>query len=173
MPCWTRAASTPDGSDPVRCGQATAEDCAIIHRARELDGHRERGQWRADCPICHAERALEWDAPGASVRWRIFCPCERDTVRKALAELLPGCLPVRGKDKVPLRHDDLATLALDMSLPAMTLRLRLLQMAGMGTQAALGKLGVRRENRSRVIAGRTGHASPGCKPAGRNRHPRG
>jgi uncharacterized protein YjiS (DUF1127 family) len=39
------------------------------------------------------------------------------------------------------------------------MRLAMLELAGMSTREALDKLGVRRENRSRVIAGRTGGAS--------------
>ena len=63
-----------------------------------------------------------------------------------------------GSRREPIRHDDLIALALS-GVPAMTMRLEMLRMAGMGTAEALGKLGVRRENRSRVIAGKTGTAS--------------
>jgi hypothetical protein len=67
-----------------------------------------------------------------------------------------------GSRREPVRHDDLITLALS-DMPPMTLRLELLRLAGLGTAEALDKLGVRRENRSRVIAGKTGHASPGMQ----------
>ena len=58
----------------------------------------------------------------------------------------------------PVRHDDLITLALS-DLPPMTLRLELLRLAGLGTAEALDKLGVRPDNRARVIGARTGGAS--------------
>lgn len=60
-----------------------------------------------------------------------------------------------GKYREPIRHDDLVALAL-CSLPPMSLRLAMLEMAGYSTPDALDLLGVRRENRSRVIAGRSG-----------------
>ena len=53
----------------------------------------------------------------------------------------------------------LIALVLEEDMPPMTLRLRLLQLTGMSTPEALDKLGVRRENRSRVISGQTGGAS--------------
>ena len=56
--------------------------------------------------------------------------------------------------------DDLAAVVLSGMAP-MSMRLALLEMAGMTTPMALDKLGVRREHRSRVIAGRT---NPGAKP---------
>lgn len=67
-----------------------------------------------------------------------------------------------GRRREPVDHDELAALVL-ADLPPMTKFLRILQMAGLGTAEALDKLGVRRENRSRVIAGKTGHSSPGMQ----------
>ena len=49
--------------------------------------------------------------------------------------------------------DELIAVAL-AEMPPTSLRLALLEMAGLGTYEALDKLGVRREHRSRVIAGR-------------------
>jgi hypothetical protein len=49
--------------------------------------------------------------------------------------------------------DDVIELALS-GMNGLSLKLALLEMAGMSTPEALGKLGVRRENRARVIAGR-------------------
>ena len=145
-------------------GEPSAEDCAVACWCKALAGlnsHREpNGQWRCDCPVpdCKSERCLEWDAPGKHVRWRTFCqPHDKEAVRPYLAALIGPCMP-GGSRREPIRHDDLIALALS-GMPAMTMRLEMLRMAGMGTAEALGKLGVRRENRSRVIAGKTGSAS--------------
>lgn len=142
-------------------GLPDAEDCAADHWSPALDGCRERsGQWRADCPVpgCEASRSLEYDAPGKHVRWRSFCGShDKDAVRSHLAKRVGACMP-GGSRKEPVRHDDLISLAMT-DLPPMTLRLRLLQLAGIDTPEALDMLGVRRENRSRVIAGKTGAAS--------------
>ena len=67
---------------------------------------------------------------------------------------MPGGRAVR----LPIEHDDLIGLALS-DMPPMTMRLAMLRLAGLGTPEALDRLGVRRENRSRVIAGLTGGAS--------------
>ena len=134
----------------------TAEDCAITHWCPALGGHPEPSGWRADCPVCHAERALEWDVPGRSIRWRSWCPVhDKAAMRPVLIARLPNCLPGRGGGRVPVDHDDLIALMLS-PMPPMSMRLAVLEMAGLSTQAALDKLGVRREHRSRVIAGRTG-----------------
>lgn len=143
----------------MTCPAALGGDyCAIEHWCKRIPhAHREGAGWRADCLICAAERAIEWDAPGKSVRWRLWCACPKDAVRKALAAILPaGCLPGRSTRRDPIDHDVLTALALDISLPPMTLRLRLLEMTGMSTTSALDKLGVRPDHRRRVIDGRTG-----------------
>ena len=144
-------------------GEPTAEDCAIrcwSEALVKLNAHREpNGQWRADCPVpgCTVERALQYDAPGKHVRWKSWCGFhDMDAMRPHLAALVSPCMP--GKYREPIRHDDLVALAL-CSLPPMSLRLAMLEMAGYSTPEALDLLGVRRENRSRVIAGRNGAAS--------------
>ena len=141
-------------------GEPTAEDCAIAHWCVKLGGRRERnGQWRADCPVpgCGARRALEFDAPGKHVRWKSWCgEHDKEAMRPYLAKIIGPCLS-SGSRREPIRHDDAIALAL-ADLPPMTLRLRLLQLAGVGTQEALDKLGVRPDHRARVISGRTGGA---------------
>src|SRR6266536_306701 len=97
--------------------------------------------------------------PGTSVRWKTFCGYhDKEALRPVLAERLKGCLPRRRSDRTPIDHDDLIALALS-GAPPMTMKLAMLQMGGMRTAEAFDKLGVRRENRARVIAGRTGGAS--------------
>jgi hypothetical protein len=127
----------------VRCGLPTAEDCASLHWGRELHGQRQRGgQWRADCPVCHAERALEWDVPGRSVRWKSWCAeHDRDFLRPVLAEMLPGCLPRRGGQRAPVDHDDLIRLA-QRDLPAAALRIGMLRLAGFTAAKARAELGL-------------------------------
>ena len=142
---------------------ADADECAIAHWSPALialNGHRERsGQWRADCPVpgCGASRSLEYDAPGKHVRWRSFCgDHDKEAVRPYLQKLVGLCMP-GGRRRESIRHDDLIELALS-DAPPMTMRLEMLRLAGIGTAEALDRLGVRREHRSRVIAGLTGGA---------------
>ena len=131
-----------------------AEDCAIQHWCPALDARRERSGWRAPCPACGADRALEFDAPGRSIRWNSFCGGhDRDAVRPVLRGLLGACLPGKSARLAPIEPNALVELAL-ADVPPMSLRLALLEMAGISTPDALAKLGVRREHRSRVIAGR-------------------
>ena len=138
-------------------GLPDAEDCAIVHWCEPLGAQRERnGQWRASCPVpgCTARRALEFDAPGKHVRWRSFCgEHDKEAVRPYLAELVGPCMPGKLAGRSPIEHDELIALALTQ-MPPTSLRLAMLEMAGLGTREALDKLGVRREHRSRVIAGR-------------------
>jgi hypothetical protein len=138
-------------------GLPDACDCAADHWSPVLGGRRERnGQWRAPCPVegCGSWRALEYDAPGKHVRWKSFCgKHDKDAVKPYLATLIGPCMPSRRAGRHPIGHDELIAVAL-ADMPPTSLRLVLLEMAGLGTSEALDKLGVRRENRARVIAGR-------------------
>lgn len=155
----------------MACGLGgDAEDCAISHWSPALDGRRERsGQWRATCPVpgCGSLRSLEYDAPGKHVRWKSFCgEHDKEAVRPHLAKLVGSCMP-GGARREPVKHGDLITLALTDISP-MTKNLRMLQMAGISTDEALRMLGVRREHRARVVAGKTGAPKRAQKP-----HPNG
>lgn len=131
-----------------------AEDCAIQHWCPATDARREGAGWRAPCPACGTKRALEFDVPGKSIRWNSFCgEHDKDALRPVLRDLLGGCLPGKGGQAAPIDHDALIQLAL-AEMPPTSLRLAMLEMAGMSTPDALDKLGIRRENRSRVILGR-------------------
>ncbi len=138
-----------------------AEDCAADHWSPALDGRRERnGQWRATCPVpgCGALRALEYDAPGKHVRWRSFCGThDKDAVKPHLAKVLGPCMP--GGSRRPRMDNDEVIAAILADLPPMTIKLEVLRLAGLGTVEALDRLGVRPDNRARVIQGRTGGAS--------------
>lgn len=130
-----------------------AEDCAIDHWCRALGGRREGANWRAPCPLCQSPRALEYDAPGKHVRWRSFCGRhDKDAMRPALASLIGACMP-GGSSRPVIRQGTLTDLALS-GMPPQSLKLALLEMDGMTTAEALAALGIRRENRSRVITGR-------------------
>jgi len=141
------------------CGldaDATAEECAIAHwcpALLSLNSHREpSGQWRADCPVpgCGASRSLEYDAPGKHVRWRSFCGHhDKEAVRPYLAKLIGPCMP-GGRRREAIRHDEVIELAL-ADLPPQSLRLGLLEMAGMTTGEALAALGVGPTHKRRVI----------------------
>jgi hypothetical protein len=142
------------------CG-LLAEDCAAVHWCERLGGHRERAGWRAACPYpgCGAKRALEWGVPGRTIRWRSWChKHDKEALRPVLRARLGDCMSQRRVDRMPVSHDDLIAVALS-DMPPMSMRLALLELAGLSTTEALDKLGVRRENRSRVITGRTGGAS--------------
>jgi hypothetical protein len=147
----------------VACGLGLpdAEDCAADHWSLALDGRRERnGQWRAPCPFpgCATLRSLEYDAPGKHVRWKSFCgDHDKDAIRPYLARLIGSCMP-GGSRREPISHDEMIELMLS-DVPPMTMKLLGLRMAGLGTAEALDKLGVRPDNRARVIGGRTGGAS--------------
>jgi hypothetical protein len=141
----------------VACGRGepTAEDCAIrcwSDALVKLGAHREaNGQWRANCPVpdCGAERSLEYDAPGKHVRWRSFCGRhDREAVRPHLAGLIGPCMP-RNRP-APAIGAELIALAL-ADLPPQSLRLALMEMAGMPTGEALAKLGVGPTHKRRVI----------------------
>lgn len=141
-------------------GEPTAEGCAIAHWCEALlkfGAHRERnGQWRADCPVpgCGSPRSLEFDAPGKHVRWKSFCGNhDREAVRAHLITLIGPCMPGRRAARRSIGDDELVALAMT-EMPPTSLRLAMLEMAGLGTREALDMLGVRREHRSRVIAGR-------------------
>lgn len=139
----------------MACGLGLdAEDCAADHWSRALNGRREpSGQWRADCPVpgCRTgRRAIEYDAPGKHVRWKSWCgEHDKDAVRPYLGRLIGACMPGGGQ-RAPVRHDELIALAL-ADLPPQSLRLGLLELAGMGTSEALAKLGVGPTHKRRVI----------------------
>jgi hypothetical protein len=85
------------------------------------------------------------------VRWRSFCgEHDKDAVRPHLAALIGPCMP-GGRRREVIRHDDLITLALT-DMPPQSLRLGLLELAGLTTAQALDKLGVSRTNRYRVVS---------------------
>lgn len=160
-----------------------ARDCAILHWCPALNARAEANVWRADCPMCGAVRAIEFDVRGRGIRWNSFCSRHpKEALRPTMRDLLGGCLP--GSGKTPISHDELAALALAEISPA-AMRLAMLELAGFSTADALAKLGIRRENRARVIKDRASvsmqkrrslqpaipmrPARPfGCKTAGRS-----
>lgn len=141
-----------------------AKDCAILHWCPKLGGRAEANGWRAPCLLCGAPRAIEYEVHGKGLRWNSFCAeHDRDTLRPYMRDLLGGCLP--GKSAGHVAAPDLAALALS-GLPPMAMKVRLLEMSGMGTDAALDKLGVDRTSRYRIRQ----QLSQFCdKPAGNSR----
>jgi hypothetical protein len=108
-------------------------------------------------------RALSYDA-AAGVRWRVFCACDRDTVRKALAGLLGEHATGRGgrRPVQPREVDALAASGLDST----ALRAALLIRSGVGTGEALARLGIGRTNCYRVLREIAPHL-PGGRPSSR------
>ena len=132
-------------------GLPDAEDCAADHWSPALSGRRERnGQWRAQCPVpgCGALRSLEYDAPGKHVRWRSFCGThDKDAIRPYLVKLVGACMPGGGKRRI---NPELVSIA-TADLPPQSLRLGLLEMAGLTTDEALAALDIGPTHKRRVI----------------------
>ena len=130
-----------------------AEDCATDHWCRATGARREPNkQWRADCPVpgCGAARALEFDVPGNSVRWKSFCgDHDKEAVRPHLAKLLGSCMPGGKARREPVMPAELEALALS-GLPPLALKTQMLILAGLTTTEALDRLGVDRTTRYRV-----------------------
>jgi hypothetical protein len=149
----------------VRCGCLSAENCAADIWCPVLGGQREPVGWRAPCPVCSRPRALEYDA-AAGVRWRVFCPCDRDIVRKALAGRLGDHLGGHGRRPVPPAEVDKLVTS---GLGPVSLRAALLITSGMGTREALDRLGVTRTNRPRVLREIAPHLPGGAFPPPRRK----
>lgn len=138
------------------CGLARDPELDLLEHWSTLPGAlTERAGLRADCPVCGFHRGLSAQVKTKRVEWNLWCQprCDRDAVRAKLAAALPGCISVRYSPRHAVDRDDLIRLA-DSRMPPQSLRLALLEYAGMSTQAALDRLGVQRANRARVIAGR-------------------
>lgn len=100
---------------------------------------------------------------GRSIRWNSFCAeHDRDALRPVLRELLKDCMPGRAPRRSPADPGTLTQLALS-GLPPVAIRVALLNLAGMGLDEAMDKLGVNRPNRYRV---RRQLYQYGYKPAG-------
>ncbi len=123
----------------MRCGALDAESCATGHCCPAFGGHREPG-WRADCPLCQAERALFWKVQNGRVRFRSFCADhDEDMVLPALAERLPECVSVRSRRGRP-DAAELEALALDKTITPNALRMAILRELGWGTRRIAGEL---------------------------------
>ncbi len=150
----------------MRCGE-DAEGCAHQHalrklgpsrvtRTRRIGGHDVAYQWAVRCVVCHLDGKMTLTAQG---QWLLAychaCKASQPALKTALALLLPDCYSGRSSrgQRVKIEPATLTELALS-GMPPMSMKLAMLEMAGWGTPEALDKLGVRRENRSRVINGR-------------------
>lgn len=86
------------------------------------------------------------------VRWRLYCGCEEDDVRRALAELLPGCVEARYRGRHRAESRDLIELAEDRSLHELALRVALFELAGISLKNACDRLDVSRAQRYRIVS---------------------
>lgn len=150
----------------MRCGE-DGTDCAVKHVVPLLDGHCTKSrrigsrsipyEWSCRCPACGRDDKLTLTAKGRNLlRHCQRCKVPQDELTAALGTLLPGCFRPAGKPAPKgswTSAEDVISLAL-AGMPPMSLRLALLELAGLRTPDALDRLGVRRENRSRVINGR-------------------
>ena len=142
-------------------GLPDPEDCAADHWCGKLRAERSPGakEWRGPCPVpkCPTtdDRLLVFGVWGKGVRVvNSFCPHhDKDAVRAIVRGLVGDCAPGKPDGPAPVDRDALIELALS-EMPPTSLRLAMLELAGMSTPDALDKLGIRRENRSRVISGR-------------------
>lgn len=130
-----------------------AKDCAVLHWCGELGARAEADGWRAPCPApgCPTTdtRLLKFSIRGQGIGWTSYCPHhDKDTLRPILRRRLKGCIGGRGP--APIDPAELTELALS-GLPPQSLRLGLLEMAGMTTADALAKLGVGPTHKRRVI----------------------
>ena len=152
----------------MRCGEDGAE-CAISHVVPELGGRctqsRKIGsriipyEWACTCPACSTPGKLTLTAKGRNLlRFCQKCNASQAALTTALAERLPGCFYPDGlvpsQRRAPrIEAGDVIELAL-ADMPPQSKMLAFLELAGLSTPDALDKLGVRRENRPRVIAAR-------------------
>lgn len=131
----------------------TASDCAVLHWCGELGARAEADGWRAPCPAADCPttgvRLLKFSVRGKGIGWTSFCPHhDKETLRPILRRRLKDCLGGRGR--APIDPAEVTELAL-ADLPPQSLRLGLLEMAGMTTADALAKLGVGPTHKRRVI----------------------
>ena len=129
----------------------------LQHWCPELGAHKELHQesgsqrWRADCPKCGAERAFWFWVAGRFIRWRLYCPCEKDAVQLVIAQKVPCVDPkYRGRHRVEV--SEIVELAEDRSLRELALRVALLDLAGVSLRDACDRLGVSRAQRYRVVS---------------------
>jgi len=130
----------------------TVEDCTALCWTPDLGGHREGVGYRAPCPWpgCGIPRTFEYGVRNNRIWWNSFCP---DHDKDALRPVLRGrvCLPGQF---TTVSVSEIEEIALSGMTSAQSINLALLELAGMTTAVALDKLGISRQNRPRVIAGR-------------------
>lgn len=139
------------------CGLDDAELDVLDHWCKHLDGRKEFHQksrtfrWRADCPVCHADRSLWFWPTGRYVSWRTYCDkCDKENVLARLAALLPGCVSPKPPGRRKADPAELISLAL-ADIPAASLRLGLLELAGLPVSEALDRLGIDPKHKSRTV----------------------
>lgn len=147
--CVPRPSTTANRGDRLA---ELAEDEIILRWVPAFPSYKhEPAGWRFPCPCCGSGRELSVRAkPGhRRPQWDPKCRCPREEVAAKLAAL--GLISGRRPPK--LDRDEVIALAL-ADMPPQSLRLALLELAGLGTREALDKMGVHRAHRARVIAGR-------------------
>ena len=137
----------------MTCGWE-AEDCVLSHWCEKVpDIRREPAGWRAPCPGCGKPRCLSVQVKGRYPVWNLHCQprCDRNEVRRKLAEMLPGCVSARYSPKHAVNRDELVAIALDKSLPPNALRVAILQELGLSTPEIKTKLRLPKQSWSDVV----------------------
>ena len=157
----------------MRCGE-DGTDCALRHvvpalrgrctKERRTGGRAVPYQWAARCPVCNADGKLTLTAKGRTLlAFCQKCRASQPDLMAALAKEFPDCFGVRPVRRGGIAAADLVALAL-APMPPLSRQLAMLEMAGMSTPDALDKLGVSRQNRYRVVAGRASFVVAGATP---------
>lgn len=157
----------------MRCGE-DGIDCALQHVVPALNGRctkeRRTGgrtvpyQWAARCPVCETDGKLTLTAKGRTLlAFCQKCRVSQKELAGALAKMFPDCFGARPARRGGVPAADLIALAL-APMPPLSRQLVMLEMAGMPTPEALDRLGVARQNRYRVIAGRASFVVAGATP---------
>ena len=141
----------------MRCGLGfESKPCIEDHYARvrilELRKSGTGPHWRGRCPLCGWTGVLE---VSAKLSVQVTCwgnpRCDRALLREWMRERVPCLVSPSQRISARIDPDELAELAL-LKIAPTSLRLALLEMAGIGTEEALDKLGVGRQNRYRVVS---------------------
>jgi len=135
----------------MRCGEDALEDCVIKHLAPAYGLRRSKDdpqQWaQGRCPVCLGSHCLTLAIKGRRIELNCHRQpgCDQDTLRAKVAARFRLCIALARPKRQPDIRADAEELALDGTLSASTLRLRLLMLtSGLSAREAADKLGYSR-----------------------------
>jgi hypothetical protein len=143
----------------------TPAECAEDHWARALHARKEANHWRARCPVCGRDRALEITPKRTRVWWNCHTApaCDHAALRAELDTLIPcrAMTPAQQRHReASARESAMRELILDREITDNARCLGLLQVLdGLGAADAAVKLGMPRSTYYRALAAltRRGH----------------